>query len=544
MLNEQPPARGGKYDINKPPKPPSRFLWRMEAVFIFLSIFAVLAFAGVMYLSASNSKKAQEASRLISIGSDNLNKADDSQMIAKNEPAVVRIASVYCPNFDLKLSGVIQNFSGGCSAGYGSGFIVSPEGYIATNGHVVKSSVGEVLTDSIELGNLPIIKSYLNFLVKTKLIKQATADEYYAKAAAGDTDALKTISASIGDNSLKDTEVKENSVESSYAIQLSDEAVTINSKNLRAFNYDNNIVSAKLIDINYDPYSDVAKNGFGSSDVAILKIGSGSNYPFTRLGSILGIGQGSKLTVIGFPGSAENELVSKSQSLPTTTQGTVSSIRNANGTSNKLIQTDASIAKGNSGGPAYDSNGEVIGLATYKVADSNETNINYLRDIQDVKDLLNKNGIQLPKYSTGNQMVWEQALTKFSRAYYTSAIADFKKIKADYPQNTLVDNYIARAEDAKSKGKEATDPNLYLIIIAITAVFIFIPTVVLFVVIAHHHRRRDRHNTYIKSKIESDSSKSQYGKGPVVQKNTTSQPQPIRRNVDMLSHAQEPPKKS
>lgn len=545
MLNKQPPISGGKHYINnQPPKAPSRFLWRMEAVFIFLSVLTVIVLATLLYLSASNNKKAQEASTLLNYNKGLNTQPDDSQTLAKNEPAVVRIAAAYCPNFDLRLGTVTQNFSGACSAGYGSGFIVSPEGYIATNGHVVKASVGEVLSTSIELGNLTVIKSYLNFLTKANLVSQATANDFYSKAAAGDKDAIKSISSSLSDSSLGSTEVKENSNESVYAIQLSDEAVVFDPKNLKSFNYDQNIVKAKLIDINYDPYANIPKDGFTGSDVAILKIDSGSNYPFNRLGSILGVGQGSKLTVVGFPGSAENELVSKDQSLPTATQGTVSSIRNANGTSNKLIQTDTSIAKGNSGGPAYDSAGEVVGLATYKSSDGSDgnTKINYMRDIQDIKDLLSKDNIQLPKESSGIQKLWEQGLAKFSKAYYTSAIADFKRLKAEYPQNRLVDNFIARAEDAKSKGKEATNPDLYLLLIGASIVFIIIPTLILFYVIRHHHKRRDKHNEYIKSQIKNDSAQ-EIIKARQAQKQAQSQPTAQRRSVNMLSHAQEPPKK-
>ena len=540
MLKDKPSNIEGNTEYNKVPKPPSKFLWGMEAVFIFLSILTVLALSAVLYISATNNKKAEEAANIFKTSTNSNNKLDDSQFVAKNEPAVVRIAAAYCPNFDLKLGTAIQNFTGGCSAGYGSGFIVSPEGYIATNGHVVKSSVGEVLATSIELGNLPVIKSYLSFLNKAGLISKDTENDFYTKAAAGDKDALVAIKSSLSDTALKDTEVKENSAESSYAVQLSDEVVDFNLKDLKAFKFDENIIKARVIDVNYDPYENVSKDGFNGSDVAILKLDRGSNYPYNKLGSILNVSQGSKLTVLGFPGSAENELVSKDQSLPTTTQGTVSSVRNANGTNNKLIQTDVSIAKGNSGGPAYNSDGEVVGLATYISSDGTlgSSNVNYMRDIQDIKDLLSKNGIKLPDEISGNQKLWEQGLAKFNSAYYTAALSDFQKVKQDYPQNRLVDNFIARAQDAKSKGKEATDPNIYLLIIGISVVFIFIPTVIMFIVVRHHHNRREKHSKYVNQKI--DSTLNRQSARPVpINLNTQNYAQNTKsRNVDMLSHAQ------
>ena len=543
MLDQRPSGYEGKNEFNKAPKPPSKFLWGMEAIFIFLSIITVVALSVVLYISASNNKKAEEAANIFSTGTDYNQKLNDSQLVAKNEPAVVRIASVYCPNFNLKLGSAIENFSGGCSAGYGSGFIVSPEGYVATNGHVVKTSVGEVLSTSIDLGNLPIIKSYLSFLNKAGLISKSTENDFYNKAVSKDKDALDAIKGSLSDSALEKTEVKENSVESIYAIQLSDEVVSFNLDDIKNFEFNDNVVKARLVDVNYDPYENVSKEGFNGSDVAILKLDRGTNYPFNRLGSLLNVTQGSKLTVLGFPGSAENELVSKNQSLPTTTQGTVSSIRNASGTNNKLIQTDVSIAKGNSGGPAYSPDGEVVGLATYITSDGtlSASKINYMRDIQDIKDLLNKNGIKVPAESTGSQKLWEQGLSKFNSAYYTSALGDFQKIKQEYPQNRLVDNFIARAQDAKSKGKEATDPSLYLIIIGFSILFIFVPTLILFFTIRHHHNRRDEHDKYVNSKMTSQSQVDRVSTDdkPIIQK---AQQQPRNRNVDMLSNAKHPPK--
>lgn len=543
MLNQRPSDYEGKNEFNKAPKPPSKFLWGMEAIFIFLSILTVIALSIVLYISASNNKKAQEATNIFNSSTNYNQKADDSQLVAKNEPAVVRIATAYCPNFNLKLDSAVENFSGGCSAGYGSGFIISPEGYIATNGHVVKSSVGEVLSTSIDLGNLPIIKSYLSFLNKAGLISKSTESDFYNKAVSGDKDALAAIKGSLSDSALEKTEVKENSAESVYAVQLSDEVVSFDLGNIKNFGFNDNVIKARLVDINYDPYENVSKEGFNGSDVAILKLDRGTNYPFNRLGSLLNVTQGSKLTVLGFPGSAENELVSKNQSLPTTTQGTVSSIRNANGTNNKLIQTDVSIAKGNSGGPAYNSDGEVVGLATYITSDGSlgASKINYMRDIQDIKDLLIKNGIKAPNESTGNQKLWEQGLSKFNSAYYTSALSDFQKIKQEYPQNRLVDNFIARAQDAKLKGKEATDPSLYLIIIGFSILFIFVPTIILFFTIRHHHNRRDKHSKYVNAKITSPPELNQatIDNQPIIQKN---QQQPRNRSVDMLSNAKHPPK--
>lgn len=529
---------------NSIPKSPTKLLWLMEFAFIALSVFFVVALVGVLYLSANSNKKSQENQSFANnlVGSSGSNK-QDAQLIAKNEPAVVRIAASYCPDFVLRLGSIEQNFSGGCSAGYGSGFIISPDGYVATNGHVVKSSVGEVLLTSIETSNLGIIKNYLSFISKAGVINQATADDYYKKAAAGNSDILKQIADTLSSPILDKTEVKETSQQGYYAVQLANEAVEFDTNDLKKFKYNGNIVKANLIDSDYDPYANVTADGFTTSDVAILKIDGKNNYPYNVLGSINSLSQGNQLTVIGFPGGAENELVSKAESIPTPTSGTVSSIRTANGTKNKLIQTDTSIAKGNSGGPAYNSNGEVIGIATYQVSDGLGTGskFNYLRDIQDLKDLLSKNGIALATDITGTQKLWNDGLSEFSNARYSSAIDKFNKTKLQYPQHRLANEFIAKAQSAKSQGKESSSGSMFILILIIATVAVLVPTVLLFVIIRIQHRRRDAHEEYMNSQKDQMAKNPQSViTNPSMVNPTHSINQNTNRNIDMLSNAPGP----
>ena len=73
------------------------------------------------------------------------------------------------------------------------------------------------------------------------------------------------------------------------------------------------------------------------------------------------------MTVIGYPAAAsQHGLVSMESSLfvPTVTNGHISAIKtDFKGT--PVIQSDAAINHGNSGGPAFNDAGEVIGIATY-----------------------------------------------------------------------------------------------------------------------------------------------------------------------------------
>jgi serine protease Do len=91
------------------------------------------------------------------------------------------------------------------------------------------------------------------------------------------------------------------------------------------------------------------------ADLALLKI-KGTNLPFVRFGDSTRVRVGDWVVAIGNPFGLGG----------TVTAGIVSALhRNLNsGIYDRYIQTDASINMGNSGGPMFDLNGNVIGINT------------------------------------------------------------------------------------------------------------------------------------------------------------------------------------
>lgn len=97
---------------------------------------------------------------------------------------------------------------------------------------------------------------------------------------------------------------------------------------------------------------------------------------------------GSQVEVVGHPQGLQYTL----------TRGIVSQVRTmppASGIGGGLVsyvQLDASISPGNSGGPVYQ-NGEVIGVATWKVTAKNSENLNFAIHRDEVFSFLRENGI-------------------------------------------------------------------------------------------------------------------------------------------------------
>ncbi|MBI1791326.1 MAG: trypsin-like peptidase domain-containing protein [Acidobacteria bacterium] len=121
----------------------------------------------------------------------------------------------------------------------------------------------------------------------------------------------------------------------------------------------------------YDAVSVVAFDD--RKDLAIVKI-AGFDLPVVELGNSNDVKSGEPVVAIGSPRGLQG----------TVTTGVVSAIRDEpSGAGFKVIQTDAAVNPGNSGGPLLNARGQAIGIVTAKLRGSEGLNfvvpINYLR---------------------------------------------------------------------------------------------------------------------------------------------------------------------
>lgn len=106
-----------------------------------------------------------------------------------------------------------------------------------------------------------------------------------------------------------------------------------------------------------------------STDLALLKITGASDLPTATIGKSADVSVGDDVVAIGNALALEGS--------PTVTKGIVSaldrSLDTSSGVMTDLIQTDASISSGNSGGPLVNAAGQVIGINTAVAASSQGT---------------------------------------------------------------------------------------------------------------------------------------------------------------------------
>ena len=129
-------------------------------------------------------------------------------------------------------------------------------------------------------------------------------------------------------------------------------------------------------------------DGDETNDIAVIKISAKGLTPAV-LGNSSSARVGERVMAIGTPYS-----VSYAGSM---TAGHISgvdrqyAIKNDNGTVNKilkLLQTDTSVNPGNSGGPLFNMNGEVIGIVTLKIAGTNYEGMGFAIPIDGVKAMI------------------------------------------------------------------------------------------------------------------------------------------------------------
>lgn len=130
-------------------------------------------------------------------------------------------------------------------------------------------------------------------------------------------------------------------------------------------------------------------------DIAIIKI-AGFDLPSVALGNSNDLQVGQPVLVVGSPLGLQGSV----------STGVISSVRDdPTGGGFKVLQTDASVNPGNSGGPMVNGQSEVIGIVTFKLRGTENLNfaipVNYLRGL-----------IESPEQ--GTQMTLQQLQLKLS----------------------------------------------------------------------------------------------------------------------------------
>ncbi len=405
--------------------------------------------------------------------------ATSEKVAAQYSPAVVRIFNIYATDIlvDNKFK-ITLSLSGGT----GTGFIVSQDGYVATNGHVASLDVkGAVISNSLAQARKGQ-SQYFTYLVSLSGLNQSDIAGLSAEEQVGViVDALYKI---------PDAKFQTQNLTQALLVTTTEKQPNINEiatklKAHETYKSTDTIKTAKFVADNYrsvdGPIAGI--DYFRKSDVALLKI-EGNDYPITTLGDISLATQGANLLVMGYPAAANTELVDSSSATVSLTSSKVSAVKTLAHSNHKVIETDAAISPGNSGGPAFLETGEVVGLATY--ASTGNDSINYVRDIGDLKTLAKDSSITFDTASV-TQTEWDKGLAYFYDAHYSKSLTNFDKVKALYPNHPKVAEFIAAAKTRIANGEDVQD--FPILIVAIAAGVLLLGAGVTTVLIVRHKKK-------------------------------------------------------
>ena len=311
------------------------------------------------------------------------------------KPSVVRVLAVWEGTFELG-GRVFKEYSGG----HGSGFFVSDDGFIATNAHVVRE---------IHAGPEA---------VKEKLARQA-ADKMHRAFGA-------ELSARSDGRDIVLAALRAGRVAKKAEVVLPD--------------------GTKLP---YEIKAYGAPVGEGQ-DVAIIKVET-KNAPNLVLGDSEKMSVQDPVIAIGYPGAADFEGLfdSKSQLEASITDGTLSAVKRTND-GETVLQVTTPITHGNSGGPAINLRGEVIGLATFANRDKVQ-GFNFLVASSTVKKFVKE--AKASNKPSETQTAWRKALEAQWTGDYDQAIVDYEEVMTLFPAHSEAPRMMKQARALKKEGK-------------------------------------------------------------------------------------------
>lgn len=291
---------------------------------------------------------------------------------------------------------------------HGTGYLVSPTGFVATNGHVVQRYHEK---NEKQLADLFIRRAIAKACLPEGLSeaeRDAAIQRAFPKIAPdAKVQVKKTLHVLLANRNKYVAEVK------AFSPPLSPEP-------------------GKLVGTGEAQAEEAGK------DVAILKI-EDRNLPTIPLGDSDRVQLGEDIRIVGFPGVVlyHDLLGQKSAVEASITSGHVSSLK-TDVRGGSVIQTDAAASWGNSGGPAINSRGEVVGMITFISLTTGPgpaqaiQGFNFLVPVNTVKEFLRAANVDTAQESPFSK-VWADGLRLYFGGDYSGALGRFESANRIVP---------------------------------------------------------------------------------------------------------------
>ncbi len=193
-----------------------------------------------------------------------------------------------------------------------------------------------------------------------------------------------------------------------------------------------------------------------AKDVAVLKLAQPTDKRVPlKLRTPEEDALGSEVYAVGYPLASDvtvQTVTSASKDDATVTTGSIGRFLTESGTGRELIQTDAALSGGNSGGPLIDGDGAVIGIST--AGSKLDQNLFYAVSSTEVQFLLDRNNIPYSVYEESRfpiAMIGAGAAAVVVVVILLAVVLGKKK-KSPAPQTNPAPEVQEKREKAKAKG--------------------------------------------------------------------------------------------
>ena len=331
------------------------------------------------------------------------------ETVLRAKPATVLIISEVSAEVTLNCGGGSEIVKPAAFRETGTGWFIDASGWVITNGHVVQPA----------------------YETPKWLVVNHMAERAVTKACLGP--ALEAARMQPGDNPAAEEALKRrlfDKVLPTVKVTITPQVLVVLSSGTR--------LKAEVK--NYSPPASTEPGAPFARDLALLKVPEG-NYPGLPLADST-VQIGDPIRILGFPGVVlSHELLNESASLDASvTTGAVSGLKQDKA-GHPFIQTDASAAWGNSGGPVINAKGELVGVLTFvSLAPGAEGAIvqgfNFAIPVQTVKNFVADQPVKINQTGKFNR-AWFAGLHDFFTEDWKGAKRKFEE--ADKIQPRLLD---------------------------------------------------------------------------------------------------------
>ncbi len=322
----------------------------------------------------------------------------------------------------------------------GSGFNVTPDGYIVTNAHVATVSKSEAVNGFVH----DTLKPAVNTI--TQSMEQQLASLTWNGTA---------------------LQVPDDQSQAVQDLVLGYIQATAEVGNISTTVYAGGGPNMSRNLVHKGQVARVVASGdmFPGKDVAILKI-EADNLPTVPLGDDTLLQTGDTVYALGYPGDAtfDPSIVADTVTAqPTLSNGTVSNRLQSSKANYQYIENTATINHGNSGGALVDAQGHVVGITTASDSSTEQGNgVNggkffYAVPISVVNDFLTANHVR--PAGSPDQAMYDKAVDLMSQSHYKAALDQLRTARSDGYNSPYLAQQMDRANAAIAAHRDVPLPS-------------------------------------------------------------------------------------